>query len=183
MIACLLIIQLLTGCIAAIVAGAAAGVIVYDRRSLIIMESDLRIFHKINTAIITNPQFHNSRIVIVSFNHVVLLIGQTPDPKLRLVAENTAHQQNNIRRVYNEVKVNYPITIEQQAKDTWITGQIRSKMLATKGLESGSIRIITENGVTYLMGIVTQEQANLAIAVARQIPGVKQVIKVFQYIN
>ena len=179
----LLLIQLLAGCIVAVVAGAAAGVIVYDRRSLMVMENDIRIFHKINTAIETDPRFHNSHIVIISFNHVVLLTGETLNTKLRILAEKIAQQQPDVRRVYNEIKIGYPITLEQQTKDTVITGKVRSSMLAAKGLESGSIRIVTENNIVYLMGIVTTDQANLAVAVARQIAGVKQVMKVFQYIK
>lgn len=56
-------------------------------------------------------------------------------------------------------------------------------MLAKKGLESGAIHIITENGIVYLMGDVTHAQANLAVSVARDIPGVYKVVKVFQYID
>jgi osmotically-inducible protein OsmY len=56
-------------------------------------------------------------------------------------------------------------------------------MLAKKGLGSGSIKIVTENGVVYLMGVVTPDQANLAVEVARQVSGVKKVVKVFQYFN
>jgi osmotically-inducible protein OsmY len=56
-------------------------------------------------------------------------------------------------------------------------------MLTQKGLESGSMRIVTENGVVYLMGIATHEQANLAVNVARKINGVNRVVKVFQYVT
>ena len=94
-----------------------------------------------------------------------------------------AQKTPNVRRVYDEVAVSMPISISQQSKDMIITGEVRSKILTKKGLESGSIRIVTENGVVYLMGIVTAAQGNLAVEVARQVSGVQKVVKVFQYIT
>ncbi|KTC94628.1 BON domain-containing protein [Legionella erythra] len=174
---------LLTGCVAAVVAGAAAGMVVYDKRSVVTLESDARIFHLVHTAIVTDPRFRGSRILVSSFNRVVLLVGQTPTASLRVVAEKIAQKTPNVRRVYDEVTIEEPLSVTQRTKDTWITGQVRSKMLTKKGLESGSIRVVTENSVVYLMGIVTQEQGNLAVEVARQINGVGKVVKVFQCIN
>lgn len=179
----ILVNLLLTSCVAAVVAGAAAGLVVYDRRSVTVMESDARIFHLVHTQIVTDPRFHNSRIVVVSFNQVVLLIGQTPAASLRVMAEKIAQKTPNVRRVYDEVSIANPIPLTKRTKDTWITSQVRSKMLTKKGLESGSIRVVTENSVVYLMGIATKEQANLAVDVARQINGVQKVVKVFQYVN
>ena len=178
----LLVSALLTGCVAAVVAGAAAGLVVYDRRSVVTLESDARIFHKVHTAIVTDLRFRDSRILVSSFNRVVLLVGQTPTASLRVVAEKIAQNTPNVRRVYDEISVDYPLPISQRTKDTWITSQVRSLMLTKKGLESGSIRIVTENAVVYLMGIATREQADLAVSVARQVQGVRKVVKVFQYI-
>lgn len=178
----LLISSLLTGCVVAVVAGAAAGLVVYDRRSLTMLESDTRIFHIVHTAIVKNPRFRDSHIVVSSFNEVVLLVGQTPSKELRIIAEKIAQNTPHVRRVYDEITVSYPTMLTQRTKDTWITSQVRSLMLTRKGLESGSIRIVTENGVVYLMGIATHEQANISVSVARQINGVQKVVKVFQYI-
>lgn len=177
-----LVCSLLTGCVAAVVAGAAASLVVYDRRSVVTIESDARIFHKIHTAIVKDPRFRDSRINVTSFNRVVLLVGQTPAASLRVLAEKIAQNTPNVRRVYDEVTVDYPLPLAERTKDTWITSQVRSLMLTRKGLESGSIRIVTENGVVYLIGIVTHEQANLAVDVARQVNEVRKVVKVFQYI-
>ncbi len=173
----------LTGCVAAVVAGAASSLVVYDKRTMSMVEKDARIFHVLRGQIIPEPRFRNSRIIVSSFNQVVLLAGQTPSENLRAEAQNIAQHTPNVRRVYNEISVDYPLSITQQSQDTWITAQVRSKMLAEKGLESGSLRVITENGVVYLMGIVTPEQANLAVNVSRQINEVRKVVKVFQYIR
>ena len=182
-IAFILIINLLASCAALVVVGAAGGMIVYDRRSLPMIERDARIFYVINTSIAKSPTFDTARIVVSSFNRVVLLLGEAPSDNIRQAAERVANKTPNVRRVYNQITVGPKISIAQQSRDTWITGEIKSKMLAKKDLESGSIRVITEDGIVYLMGIVTQDQSDLAVAIARQIKGVKKVVKIFQYIQ
>lgn len=178
----ILLFALLTGCVAAVVAGAAAGM-VYDRRSLVTLEADARLFHIIHTKIVTNPQLRDSRILVTSFNRVVLLVGQTQAASLRVLIEKITQSAPGVQRVYDEVSVGDSISLTQRTNDSWITSQVRSSMLAKKGLESGSIRVVTENGVVYLMGIVTDEQARLAVDVARRVNGVNKVVKIFQYIR
>ncbi|HHF7366205.1 TPA: BON domain-containing protein [Legionella bozemanae] len=178
----LLVTTLLTGCVAAVVTGAVAGM-VYDRRGIITMEADARLFHLIHKAIVTNRQFSDSRVLVTSFNRVVLLVGQTPTASLRDLAEKIARTTPGVYRVYNELSVGYPIPLTERSKDSWITSQVRSRLLAKKGLESGSIRIVTENKVVYLMGIVNDQQAALAVDAARRVNGVSKVVKIFQYIH
>ncbi len=168
----LLLGSLLTGCAVAVIAGVAG-----------MAEKDARIFHVVHSTIIPDPRFRDSRIVVSSFNEVVLLAGQAPNASLREVAEKVATQTPNVRRVYNEITVDYPISLGTQSNDAWLTSQVRSHMLSQKGLESGTLRVITENGIVYLMGISTPEQANLAVDVARHVNGVRKVVKVFQYIR
>lgn len=181
-IAVLLVSTLLASCVVAVVAGAAAGM-VYDRRSVSTMEADARLFHVIHTTIVTDPQFRDSRILVTSFNRVILLVGQTPTSSLRVVAEKIARSAPGVVRVYDEVTVENPIPLTARTKDSWITSQVRSNMLTKKGLESGSIRVVTEHGAVYLMGIVSSEQATLAVDVARRVNGVNKVVKIFQYIH
>lgn len=172
----------LTGCIAAAVVGT-TGMAVYDRRGVLTIEQDARIFHIVHTKIVRDPRFRDSRIVVSSFNKVVLLAGQTPSASLRVLAEKIAQSTPHVTRVYDEIGIGHPLSLTQRPRDTWITGQIKSKMLARKGLESGSIRVITEDAVVYLMGIVTREQSIIAVDVARHVNGVRKVVKIFQYIH
>ncbi|KTC64854.1 21 kDa hemolysin precursor (plasmid) [Legionella adelaidensis] len=176
-----LISSLLAGCVAAVVVGA-AGLVVYDRRSVFTIENDARIFYQVNKNIAGDPQFKGSHIVISSFNQSVLLVGEVPTTYLKDEAAKIAKTTPNVYRVYNQISIENPTTIAQRSKDTWITGQVRAEMLTKKGLESGSIRVVTENSVVYLLGIVTKEQSGLAVDVARQVPGVTKVVKVFRYI-
>ncbi|STX30236.1 21 kDa hemolysin precursor [Legionella beliardensis] len=178
-----LISSLLCSCVAVVVAGAAAGMIVYDRRTLKTMESDARIFHLIHKALVEDARFRGSHIEVISFNQVVLLVGQTTSPSLRVAAEKIAQNTPAVRRVYNELTIGLPLSLKQKTQDTFITGQVRSYMLGRKDLESGSIRVVTENATVYLMGTVTHEQAYLAVDVARHVTDVRKVVKVFRYIT
>lgn len=178
----MLISSILTSCVVAVVASGVAGM-VYDRRSVTTLEADARLFHVIHKGVVTDPQFGNSRVLVTSFNRVVLLVGQTPAASLRVVAERVAQNAPGVRRVYNELTIQPPISLQQRTKDSWITSQVRSNMLTKSGLESGSIRIVTENAVVYLMGVVTADQASLAVDVARRVNGVRKVVKIFQYIR
>lgn len=173
----------LTGCVAAVAVGAAAGMAVYDKRSMSTIERDARIFYQVRKNIIQNPAFADARVNVTSFNRVVLLTGEVPSASIKVKAEKIARQTPDVYRVYNELTVDQPIPYSRIAKDNLINTEVRSKMLAKDGLQSGSIRIVTEDGVVYLMGIVTVEQANAAVDVARRVEGVDKVVKVFLYIR
>ncbi len=172
---------LLNGCAAIVIAGAAAGMVVYDHREISMIEHDTRSAYKINHKIVKNKAFDSSRVVVSSFNRVVLLVGQVANSSLRIKAAQIAKAQPGVSRVYNEIKVAPPITVTQQTKDTWITSQVKASMMTKKGLRSGSVKVVTEDNVVYLMGKVSHDQANLAVDVARRIDGVKKVVKVFLY--
>lgn len=178
----IVLLTVLSGCVLGVVA-AATGLVVYDRRSVTMIERDARIFHLVHTEIVTDPRFYHSHIDVTSFNQVVLLTGQTPQASTRVLAEKIARKTPKVRRVYNEITIEPPTVITERSKDVWITGEVRTKLLGKKDLESGSIRIVTENAVVYLMGIATPEQAALAVEVARKVKGVRKVVKVFQYVH
>jgi osmotically-inducible protein OsmY len=172
---------LLTSCIAAVIAGAAGGMVVYDKRNLITIEKDTRIYSNVNRAIFTDQRLRHSHIEVTAFNQVVLLTGETPDPLLRVLAEKIARKTAHVKKVYNEILIGYPTTFVERSQDTWVTGQVRSQLLAEEDLNSGSIRVTTEQSVVYLMGCLSHAQANIAVNVVRNIPGVRKVVKVFQY--
>lgn len=178
----LLLTSLLTSCVGVVFVGAAGSMMVYDRRSLSSIEKDSRIFYVINRSLSNERLFRDSHVSVTSYNQIVLLAGEVTSATLKAQAEKIAQETPNVRRVYNEVTVDEPISIQQRSKDVIITSEIRSNMMLKKGLESGSIHITTENANVYLMGIATREQAELAVIVARQVPGVNKVVKIFQYI-
>src|SRR5690242_15839108 len=99
----LLMSSLLGGCVAVMVAGTAAGMIVYDKRNLRTLENDARLYYLIHKNIVTDPRMRGSHIEVISFNQVVLLVGQTPVAAPRVIAEKIAQNTPQVKRVYNEV--------------------------------------------------------------------------------
>lgn len=172
----------LSACVGMVVAGAAAGgYVISDQRSFHEMDEDYRIANDIRLALRKEKQLQNSHIVVSSFYQMVFLGGQTPKASYRYLAERVAQNIEGVHRVYNEITIQGNTNLEQRAKDSWISGSVKTLMIAKKGLRSGGIKVITENGVVYLMGEVSHDQANLAVDVARRVDGVRRVVKLFKY--
>jgi osmotically-inducible protein OsmY len=174
----------LQGCIfvAGAAAGAAAIAVVYDHRTIQNSIQDTKIANKIIYRIQAVPALHHeSHIEVTVFNDVVLLTCQTPSQDLKEQAENIAKSVPDVKRIYNQLTIQGPTSSLTRTSDSWITTKIKGQMLATEDLKSGSIKVVTENGVVYLMGIVTQQQADISVDIARQISGVQRVVKIFQY--
>lgn len=183
-LALIAIVFSLQGCI--FVAGAAAGAagiaVVYDHRKIEAVVLDQNITKMVAANINKNPeQRESSHIEVTTFNRIVLLTGQTTSAALRKEAEDIARSTADVQRVYNEITVKGPSSSLTRASDSWITAKIKTQMLAMKDLKSSSIKVVTENGSVYLMGIVSHQQADIAVDIARQVAGVQRVIKIFQY--
>ena len=145
---------------------------------------DTKTANKITDQIRQIPALHDqSHIEVTVFNHVVLLTGQTPNPTWRQQAETIAKSVPKVTRVYNQISLQGPTSTLTRTSDSWITTKIKGQMLATEDLKSSSIKVLTENGVVYLMGTVNRQQADIATDIARQVSGVQKVVKVFQYTN
>lgn len=172
----------ISGCAGVLVLGAAAtGYVVYDKRSLQDIDVDYTINNDVRQALQKEESLNSSHWVVDSFNQIVFLGGQTQSASNRFLAERIAKRVKGVKRVYNEMTIGDNSSLKQRAKDTWISGEIRTRMLAKKGLKSGSIKVIVEDGSVYLMGSVDHDQANIAVDIARRIEGVKRVVKIFQY--
>lgn len=176
----------LQGCIfvAGAAAGAAAIAVVYDHRRLANSLQDTRIANRIFEKLQNVPGVRQeSHVEIAVYNQVVLLTGETPRTAWRHEAGEIAKSVPNVRRVYNQITIQGPTSSLTRTSDAWITTKIKGQMLTAENLKSGNIKVITENGVVYLMGSVTREQGALAANIARQVSGVQKVVKVFQYRN
>lgn len=175
----------LQGC-ALVVVGAASAVttaaVVNDHRSLQTITDDKNIEFTASNRISQNATLsQNSHIVVVSFNHAVLLVGQVPSEAARQRVESLIQALPKVARVYNELEISSPTSPATQSNDVWITTKVKTKMLETRDLHSGQIKVVTENGSVYLMGIVSHHQAHLASDVSRRVDGVKRVVTLFEY--
>ena len=124
-----------------------------------------------------------SRIVVTSFNGVVLLAGQTPRADLKAQAEQAAASVQRVKKVNNGLQVMAPSSILARNNDAWLTTKIKTQMLTDSAVPSSRIKVITENGIVYLLGLVTQQEANSATAVVQGVSGVQKIVKLFEYID
>lgn len=128
-----------------------------------------------------DPGYQLAHISVVSFNGIVLLVGQVRSEQLRAEASTVARQVRHVKRVHNELTVSGPISVPARSNDAWLKTKIKSSMLATKGINPLEVKVVVENGIVYLMGIVSKSQADLAVKIARQTYGVQKIVKVFEY--
>ncbi len=174
----------LQGCI--FIAGAAAGAagvaIVYDHRTIEKITKDRHIAARAAEKINATPDLkEHSHIEVTCFNQAILLTGEATTAAYRQQAQDLVNTIPGVQRIYNQIDIKRPSSSFSRAGDSWITAKIKTQMLATKGLKSGSIKVITESGTVYLMGVVTHEQADIAAHIARQVSGVQRVVKIFRY--
>lgn len=176
----------LQGCI--FVAGAAAGAagvaVVYDHRKLekILLDEKIAKNATNKLRMVTDIK-ENSHIEVTCFNQVILLTGEASSASVRQQVDDIVRSVPEVKRIYNQITVKGRASSLTQASDSWITAKIKTEMLATKGLQSGTIKVVTENGTVYLMGTVNRDQAETAVDIARQVQGVQRVMKIFQYRN
>jgi len=129
------------------------------------------------------PELRKSHIVVVSFNGVVLLAGQVATSELRDLAETTVRGIRKVRSAHNEITISGPTSMIARSNDTWLTTKVKSKMIGSKEVDANRIKVVTEDSVVYLLGLVTRDEADAAVSVARQTYGVQKIVKVFEYIN
>ena len=130
-----------------------------------------------------SKELKQSHVSVTSYNGIVLLSGQVPTEQARQQAESTVGQLRKVRKIHNELTVAGPTSTIVRANDSWLTAKVKSKMLADKELQSMRIKVVTENGAVFLMGLVTNAQANRAVDISRNTAGVQKVVKMFEYIN
>jgi len=174
---------LLQGCAAVIVGGAAGTAKVSgDRRTMSAQWDDQAIELKAANLLSDNkPLSAVSKISVYSNNGRVLLVGQTPSDAYKVEAGKIVSRVAGVRHVYNELTIGSPVKLTTRSNDSWITSKVKTSMLGTKNFDSAKVKVVTENGVVYLIGLVTRQEGEQAVEIARHVSGVKRVIKAFEY--
>lgn len=181
-----LILGMLQGCAPVVVGGAATGAsVAHDRRSGGSALDDQTIEFKALNILHTNSDLvKHGNFSTTSFNQIVLLTGQAESESYRSKYARLVGQIPKIKRVVNEVQIGPDAGLSQQTTDTWITSKAKTQLFKIKipGFDPLRVKIVTESGVVYLMGIVTPQEADATVEKVRYLRGVKQVVKVFEYI-
>ena len=184
----LLTSSLLYGCAAAVVGGAATGATaVHDRRTVGTFIDDEGIELKARMAIFDDKAL-NSRIHIniISINGVVLLVGQAPTEADRHKVAEIVSTVPKVRLIHNEMTVAAPNSYMTRSSDALITAKVKAKLFTIKEhdhFDPTRVKVVTENGIVYLMGILTHNEADTVTDAARQVGGVQKIVKLFEYLD
>ncbi|CAG0974929.1 Osmotically-inducible protein Y [Methylophilaceae bacterium] len=184
LVAAVLVSSQLVACFPAVVGGAAAGgVMAADRRTSGIYIEDQAIELKAKKMIIDNIGAANINVSVTSFNLNVLLTGEAIDEATREKAERAARSIDNVKTVTNELAISEKSGLGTSASDTYITSKVKANMVKENLFPANYVKVVTENSIVYLMGMVTRKEAEDAVEIARGISGVEKVVKVFEYID
>ena len=172
----------LAGCLPVLVAGAAGGAVMVatDRRSAGAQLDDESIELKVITQT-TNEFGERIHVNVTSYNAVVLLTGEVPDQGARASVGNIAKNTEKVRGVHNELVVAPLSDYSSRSNDTYITSKVKSRMIEANKFPPNAVKVVTERGVVYLLGIVSKEEGDAAAEIAATTAGVVRVVKFFQY--
>ena len=174
----------LTACVPLVVGGAVAGgsLVAIDRRTSGVQLDDeaieLRAASRIRSELGTRV-----RVSVTSYNRQVLLTGEVPNLQDRQLVEQVVSRVDNVASVVNELAVLNSPSLVERSSDALLTGRVKAMLLDTRDLQSNAFKVVTERGTTYLMGRVTQREADRATEVVRSTPGVQKVIRIFEIIS
>lgn len=124
-----------------------------------------------------------ARFDVISYNGVVLLVGQVPRAELIQLAGDTAKRVQRVKVVHNELTVGPKLSLLARNNDALITSSAKTRMLADNNVPGRRIKVTTEAGAVYLMGLVTRAEADAAVAAVQQVGGVQRIVKLFEYID
>ncbi|MBG0755410.1 BON domain-containing protein [Vibrio cidicii] len=175
---------MLSGCAGLFIAGAATTAnIVTDTRTTKEIWQDNNIEFEIAAIGNKAPYVGNVRIVASSYNGTVVLMGQASSAEERASFESQARNVKGVTVLHNQIRVKTPLGVSEISNDSWITTKVKSALLAESELNGVKVKVITEDKEVFLFGYVTEAQAKKATEIARNISGVKQVIRAFEYGN
>lgn len=131
-----------------------------------------------------HQQFGNSvHINVTSYNRIVLLTGEAPTEAVKMDIERLIMGVDNVRKIYNEIAVAGNTSLASRSNDSLITSKVKARFLTERKFQINHVKIVTENEVVYLLGVVTRQEAENAAQIASSTAGVKKVVKVFEYLN
>ena len=177
------ILVLLNGCAAAVIGGGAtAAAVATDRRTTGTVVEDQAIELKVSSAISEDPELdEKTHINITSYNTYVLVTGEAPTQALRDRVINIVKNTDKVTHVYDEIAIAAPTSFTSRSNDALLSSKLKSKMFADEYLAGIHIKVVTERGTAYLMGLVTRDEADRATEIARKTAGLQKVVKLFLY--
>ncbi|QVL46827.1 MAG: BON domain-containing protein [Thiocapsa sp.] len=179
---------LLSGCAPMIFGAAAVGTAatIHDRRPANVILDDQQIELEAMTALLRNADVRDrSQISATSYNRTLLLTGNADTAEVGQEAAALVSRIGKVQRVVDEVRVGPRLDIRRQAEDTFITGRVKTDLIGVRlpGFDPTRVKVVTNDGVVFLMGLVSPAEADAAAERASYVPGVKRVVKLFEYVD
>jgi osmotically-inducible protein OsmY len=174
---------LLQGCAGLIIgAGMGAVSVAHDRRTIGTQVDDTTTASRIAFAMSNDTAIkEQTNISVQVFNGTALLVGQAPTQVLIQQAEKLVSSVKNIKKLHNQIRLSSPISASIVANDVWLASKVKTKLIADNRIDGLHIEIEVENAEVFLMGLVSEKESIIAVDITRNIKGVKQVIKAFEY--
>ena len=178
------LVSALAGCVAPILVGGAmvgGGMVATDRRTSGMQLEDQTIEFKVGSRISDLATL--GHVNVTSYNRLVLLTGEVPGETERVAAEKAAARVENVRAVVNELAVAPNSSFGSRSNDTLVSTKVKATLVDAKDLQANAFKAVTERGIVYLMGMVTEREASRAAELVRGIPGVQKVVRVFEILS
>ncbi|MEP7208091.1 MAG: BON domain-containing protein [Casimicrobiaceae bacterium] len=174
---------LISGCVPVLAVAAIGGgaLVAADRRSAGAQIDDETIELKIANAVRANHGT-NVHLNVTSYSGTVLLTGEVPDERARESVANIARGTDRVKSVQNELVVAQTTSLGDRSNDTLITSKVKARFVEANEFAPYQVKVVTERGVVYLMGIVNRTEADAAARLAAQTSGVRRVVRVFEYV-
>lgn len=180
---CVSLVGALQGCVPLVIGGAAMGAAAtMDRRTLGAQTEDKAITVKAEVQV---PKLVGDagHVNIASFNRKVLLTGEVRDQAMKAAVEREVRGIEGVANVINELVVAGPSSYTSRSSDALITGNVKGSLVEMKTISATSFKVVTERGIVYLMGRVTQREGDLGAKIAQSVSGVQGVVKIFDYLT
>jgi len=173
----------LAGCAPLIVGGAVvgSGLVITDRRTTGTQVEDQSIEFK--AAARVRELATLGRVDVVSYNRIVLLTGEVPAAADRVAVEKAVAAVENVRSVVNELTVGDKPSLAARSNDAVLAGKVVATMIDTKDVQANAYKVVVDRGVVYLMGRVTEREAQRGAEIARSVSGVQKVVRVFEILT
>ena len=180
----LLTAMILSGCVTALVAGAVITTVdvIHDRRTVgeYIDDGAIEVTAR-NIKRSDSDIREASRVKVQSWNGILLMTGEVTDEATKQILVSKYSNIKGVRQVVDETSVDNKTPFLKRSNDVWIANKVKSRMVIKTGLDANRVKVVTTRGTVYLMGIVTQDEADKATEIAQKTRGVKRVVKVFEY--
>lgn len=173
----------LTGCVPVVAVGAGTGILMAeDRRTtgtyLLDEEIELKTAGRLRES-----YGKDTHVNVTSFNRRVLLTGEVPNDEIRGKVKELAAGVSNVKEVMNETIIGGVSSFGARSNDAYLTAKVKTRLFEDRRFNANHVKVVTEGGTTFLMGIVKREEGDAAAEVAARTKGVTKVVKVFEYID